>query len=107
ADAHVPIATFHRGQPVFVKFEHRANPKPTTIQLHFRRVNQGELWQSTPMILMKETFRGQIPGSYANSPFPIQYYFEVRPRSGEPFLYPGLNLAAGPNPQPYFVVRQA
>jgi hypothetical protein len=107
ADAHVPIATFHRGQPVFVKFEHRANPKPTAIQLHFRRVNQGELWQSTPMILMNETFRGQIPGSYANSPFPIQYYFEIRPHSAEPFLYPGLNLAAGPNPQPYFVVRQA
>jgi hypothetical protein len=107
ADAHVPIATFHRGQPIFIKFEHRANPKPTAINLHYRRVNQGEHWQSTPMSLMQDAFRGQIPGPYADSPFPIQYYFEMRPRSGEPFLYPGLGLSPSPNPQPYFVVKQA
>ena len=59
------------------------------------------------MSLMQETFRGQIPGRYTDSPFPIQYYFEMRPRSGEPFLYPGLSLTPSPKPQPYFVVRQA
>jgi hypothetical protein len=106
ADAHVPIASFHRGQPVLIKFEHRGNPKPTAIQLHFRRVNQGEPWQSTAMSLMKDTFRGQIPGRYADSPFPIQYYFEMRPRSGEPFLYPGLGLNSTLYTQPYFIVRQ-
>jgi hypothetical protein len=107
ADAHVPIASFHRGQPLFIKFEHRANPKPGVINLRFRRVNQGEPWQSTALSLMQDTFRGQIPGRYADSPFPIQYYFEVRPHSGAPFLYPGLSLTPGLNTQPYFVVRQA
>jgi len=107
ADAHIPIATFHRGQPLFIKFEHRANPKPTAIYLHFRRVNQGEIWQSTAMVLMQDTFRGQIPGRYADSPFPIQYYFEIGARSGAPFLYPGLGVSASLNTQPYFVVRQA
>jgi hypothetical protein len=106
ADAHVPIASFHRGQPLFIKFEHRGNPKPTAINLHFRRVNQGEIWQSTAMVLMQDTFRGQIPGSYANSPFPIQYYFEIRARTGVPLLYPGLSLSSGMYAQPYFVVRQ-
>jgi hypothetical protein len=107
ADAHVPIASYHRGQPIFIKFEHRANPKPTAINLRYRRINQGEFWQSTPMNLMEDTFRGQIPGRYSDSAFPIQYYFEMRPRSGAPFLYPGLGLSSGLNTQPYFVVRQA
>jgi hypothetical protein len=107
ADTHVPIASFHRGQPLFIKFEHRGNPKPATIYLHFRRVNQGEVWQTTQMVLMQDTFRGQIPGSYADSAFPIQYYFEIRARSGAPFLYPGLGMGSGMNMQPYFVVRQA
>jgi hypothetical protein len=107
ADTHVPIASFHRGQPLFVKFEHRGNPKPNAIYLHFRRVNQGEVWQATQMVLMLDTFRGQIPGSYADSAFPIQYYFEIRARSDAPFLYPGLNLNPGNNPHPYFVARQA
>jgi hypothetical protein len=106
ADAHVPIASYHRGQPIFIKFEHRANPKPTAVNLRFRRVNQGEVWQSTPMVLMQETFRGQIPGRYADSSFPIQYYFEMRPHSGAPFLYPGLGLNPTLYTQPYFVVRQ-
>jgi hypothetical protein len=106
ADAHLPIGSFTRGQPLFVKFEHRANPKPSAIYLHFRRVNQGEVWQSNPMNLMQDTFRAQIPGRYTDSAFPIQYYFEFRPRSGAPFLCPGLSLGPALNTQPYFVVRQ-
>jgi hypothetical protein len=107
ADSHIPIASFQRGQPLFIKFEHRANPKPTAIYVHFRRVNQGEVWQSNPMNLMQDTFRAQISGRYADSPFPIQYYFELRPKSGAPFLYPGLSLSPALNTQPYFVIRQA
>jgi hypothetical protein len=107
ADAHIPIASFQRGQSLFIKFEHRGNPKPASIQLHFRRVNQAETWQSKLMTLMQETYRAEIPGSYTNSAFPIQYYFELRPRSGAPFLFPGLNPNPSHQPQPYFVVRQA
>jgi len=109
-DTHIPIASFQRGQPLFIKFEHRRNPKPDSIHLHFRHVNQGEVWQSTPMGLVLESYRAEIPGSYTNSPFPIQYYFELRPRSATPFLFPGLNLNRTltlSQPQPYFVVRQA
>jgi hypothetical protein len=70
-------------------------------------VNQGEVWQSNPMDLMQDTFRAQISGRYADSPFPIQYYFELHPKSGAPFLYPGLSPSPALNTQPYFVVRQA
>lgn len=108
-DAHVPIASFHRGQPLFVKFEHRRGPKMDWISLHFRHVNQGETWQSAAMNLVQDSYRTEISGSYTDSPFPIQYYFELRPRSGIPFLFPGLNFGArrSKNPQPYFVLRQA
>lgn len=104
-DAHIPLASFQRGQPLFIKFDHRRNPKPSSITLHFRRVDQGEVWQSMPMNALQDTYRAEIPGAYADSPFPIQYYFELRPRSGAPFLFPGLSLRA--QPQPYFVVSQA
>jgi hypothetical protein len=109
-DTHVPIPSFQRGQPLFIKFEHRHNPKPDSIHLHFRHVNQGELWQSTPMRLLQESYRAEIPGAYTNSSFPVQYYFELRPRSGTPFLFPGLSLERTltlTQPQPCFVVRQA
>jgi hypothetical protein len=109
-DTHVPIPSFQRGQPLFIKFEHRRNPKPESIHLHFRHVNQGELWQSTPMSLLLESYRAEVPGAYTNSPFPIQYYFELRPRALTPFLFPGLNLNRTltlTQPQPYFLVRQA
>jgi hypothetical protein len=108
-DAHLPTASFRRGQPLFIKFEHRRNPKPASIHLHFRHVNQGEVWQSVSMKLLQESYRAEIPGPYTDSPFPIQYYFELGPRSGAPFLYPGLNFdrrLTPTQPQPYFVMRQ-
>jgi len=107
ADAHIPIASFQRGQSLFIKFDQRSSPKLVSIHLHFRRVNQGEIWQSIPMDMVMDTYRAEISGRYTDSPFPIQYYFELRPRSGSPFLFPGVNLIPIPNPQPYFVVRQA
>jgi hypothetical protein len=107
AEAHLPMASFRRGQPLFLKFEHRTEPKLAAVVLHFRRVNQGENWQTSTMDLMLESYRAEIPGRYSDSPFPIQYYFELRPSTGAPFLFPGLNLAPSPNPQPYYVVRQA
>ena len=107
ADAHVPIASFHRGQPLFIKFERRANPKLAAVVFHFRHVNQGENWQSVPMSLLSDTYRAEISGRYTESSFPIQYYFEIRSKAGAPFLLPGLGLGPSLSTQPYFVVRQA
>jgi hypothetical protein len=46
--------------------------------------------------------RATIASEYTNSPFPLQYYFELRDASGRATLYPGL----GPTltNQPYFVL---
>jgi hypothetical protein len=45
-----------------------------------------------------------IPPAYTDSLFPLQYYFELRDRTGQPSLYPG--FWNRPTSEPYFVVRQ-
>ena len=41
---------------------------------------------------------------YTDSPYPLQYYFELRDARGHAWLYPGFR--ADLCNQPYFVVRQ-
>ena len=50
------------------------------------------------------TWRSNIPGGYTGSPFPLQYYFEVRSASGSAWLHPG--FAPDLANQPYFVLRR-
>jgi hypothetical protein len=45
-----------------------------------------------------------IPGDYTDSPFPVQYYFELRDPHNQSWLHPG--FTADLCSQPYFVVRQ-
>ena len=75
------------------------------IRLRYRRVNQAEIWQSCELQAAAHTYRAVIPAEYTDSPFPLQYHFELHPVSGTPWLYPGL-FPAGMN-QPYFTVRQS
>ena len=49
-------------------------------------------------------FRAEIPAAYTDSPFPLQYHFQIRDGSGKVGLLPGLK--PGWQGQPYFVVRQ-
>lgn len=47
--------------------------------------------------------RAAIPAAYADSPYPLEYYFEVMEPSGRAWLYPGIgaDLAS----LPYIVLR--
>jgi hypothetical protein len=72
--------------------------------LRYRHVNQVERFVSTEMTGSKGEFRAQIPAGFTNSPYPIQYYFELRGK-GSPGMYPGLGERL--TNQPYFVLRQA
>ncbi|HEY3456481.1 MAG TPA: hypothetical protein VGK64_18020, partial [Bryobacteraceae bacterium] len=49
-------------------------------------------------------YRASIPATYSDSDYPLQYYFEVKQKSGKASFYPGL----GPDltTQPYFVLRR-
>jgi hypothetical protein len=109
-DFHHPPASFKRGQPLAIVAQ---APKARGVRLRYRRVNQAELWQEVEMGQVGKDFHAEIPAEYTDSPFPLQYHFQIRAsdsalrtaRSGLCSLYPGLR--PGWHGQPYFVVRQA
>ncbi|HET7768335.1 MAG TPA: hypothetical protein VFN74_06130, partial [Chloroflexota bacterium] len=77
----------------------------SSVRLHYRHVNQAEPWQSSEMTAPGSAHRAEIPASYTDSPYPLQYFFEVRPANARPWLYPGLDDDL--SNQPYFLVRAA
>jgi len=107
ANLHEPAASFQRGQPLTVVV---ANSKGNSfsgiagLRLHYRHVNQGEFWQAAEMRRGREGFSATIPADYTDSPFPLQYYFQIRNDAGKAWLQPGLK--PGWHGQPYYFVRQ-
>ena len=69
--------------------------------LMYRHVNQAERWQSLAMTREGDDMRAAIPGSYTNSPYPVQYYF-VLERNGQAAMHPGLGPSL--SQQPYYAV---
>jgi hypothetical protein len=67
-------------------------------------VNQAERWRAELMQAEGGRWRAEIPHEYTQSPYPLQYYFELRAAPGSAVLYPGLgdDLTG----QPYFVARR-
>jgi hypothetical protein len=78
--------------------------KISGVQLYYRHVSQAERFESIAMTKSIGTWYAKIPAAYTDSPYPLQYYFEVREAPDRAWLYPGL----GPDftTQPYFVVRR-
>ena len=105
AGLHVPPPSFHRGKPLEILAQAPQSAGVAGMNLRYRRVNQAEAWQETKMEKAGEAFRAVIAAEYADSPFPLQYYFQLRADAGRAWLHPGLN--PGWQGQPYFVVRQA
>jgi hypothetical protein len=104
---HTLSPPFRRGEPVVVAahLETAASGKPELVRLHYRCVNQAELYRSLEMERQGDHYQAVIPGQVTDSPFPLQYFFELRRTTGQTWLYPGFN--ADLSNQPYFVVRQA
>jgi len=100
---HDAPATFSPGRALAVEFA--ANTNLQSVVLHYRQVNHAERWQRAPMQAAGRVWRGAIPADYTGSPYPLQYYFEVRESAISAGLYPGLGQAL--TAQPYFVVRRA
>lgn len=102
AGQHVPPPRFRPGQPLAVELA--LETKPAAVRLYYRHVNHAERFQSAEMERAANRYRAAIPATYTDSPYPLQYYFEVREPSGEASLYPG--FTADMLNQPYFVVRR-
>jgi hypothetical protein len=102
---HLPPTSFHPGNPVSLDLKTDAL-KPdgavASARLHYRRVNQGERWQALDMERDARGFKAAIPADYTRSPYPLEYYFELRRDAATAWLHPG--FAADLGNQPYFVL---
>jgi hypothetical protein len=50
-------------------------------------------------------YTAEIPASYTNSEYPLEYYFELRENPESACLFPGFNENL--DNQPYFVIRES
>jgi len=71
---------------------------PKSVTLWYRHVNQGERWRSLPMAPTAKKkgefdhpWAANIPGDYTQSPYPLQYYYEIDTGGPLTSLQPGIN----------------
>jgi hypothetical protein len=91
------------GEPLVLELS--TETKLASARLYYRHVNHAERFVTVDMHVQDEWCRTSIPGDYTHSPYPLQYYFELKGKSGKAWLYPG--FTADQTNQPYFVVRKA
>jgi len=79
-----------------------AGPAVASARLYYRHVNQAERWVTAAMARKGSAYVGAIPAEYTDSPYGLQYYFELKSAPDRAWLYPGFpaDLAGCP----YFVV---
>jgi hypothetical protein len=99
---HTPPGSFRFGAPIAL--EARAAREVTAVRLWYRHLNQAETYRSLEMTRAGDRFRGPIDGDYAATPYPMQYYFEVR-SAGAVALSPGFDSEF--LRRPYFVTEPA
>jgi len=78
---------------------------PDSARLYYRQVNQAERWKSVEMQQEGRSFQASIPAAYTQSPFALEYYFELRENPTSATLYPGFNAQF--TNQPYFVLMKS
>jgi hypothetical protein len=100
---HSPAATFRGGAAMPIEIQIAG--AVTQVRLKYRHVNQAEYYESADMTPQDGAYRASIPAAYTNSPFALQYYFELQHNPQTATMFPGL----GPDltTRPYFLVEQA
>jgi hypothetical protein len=104
---HVPAPHFRAGAPLDIELEidsPKGTPNISAVRLHYRHVNQAEDYLAEEMKFSGGRYQHSISGAYTQSPFHMQYFFEVLGDHNSAALLPGYD----PNQprQPYFVVQQ-
>jgi hypothetical protein len=99
---HVQPERFRAGQRLDIELSF--DNMPRSARLYYRHVNQAERFETVEMQAQDNRYRATIPEAYTQSPYPLQYYFELKQGPETAWLYPG--FAADLANQPYFVVRQ-
>lgn len=98
---HTPPASFTRGSAVELLAAVREGLTKAT--LWYRHVNAAERWTGAEMTSTADGWRAEIPATYTDSPYPLQYYFEFRAAPERAWLWPGFDDKL--LNQPYVVVR--
>ena len=102
AGFHVPPASFRRGEALAIVAH---APDAAGVWLRYRRINQAEDWQMIGMARTGAQYRAEIPAAYTDSPFPLQYRFQIHGDLDRVWVHPG--LAHCWRGQPYFFARQS
>ncbi len=99
---HVPQEFFQESKPLLISLEIENNPEE--VVLHYRHINQSKYWESLVLQKKNTFYVGEIPESYTNYRFALQYYFEIKISSSQATLFPAFDddLAN----VPYYVVRR-
>jgi hypothetical protein len=100
---HTPAAEFDPGKPMEVNLS-SGTPDGQKVNLLYRQADQSQRWRTAEMQGRDREYRGVVPASYTQSPYPILYYFEVHSSTGST-IYPGFSPDL--SNQPYFVVRSS
>lgn len=93
---------FTAGKPLDLEIS--IEKKVRTVTLYYRHVNQAERFKTIEMKQTGNSFGAAIPADYTETLYPLQYYFELRERPDNVWLYPGLSEKL--TQQPYFVIRK-
>lgn len=101
---HNPPHGFQPGQSVPLSIAVQGTA-PSAVKLYYRQVNQAERWKSVEMERDGKSFQASIPAAYTQSPFALQYYFELRQSPTAAALYPGFNELF--TNQPYIVLAKS
>jgi hypothetical protein len=102
---HSPPSGFRPNEAVAIELSFPQDRVMPSALLYYRHVNQAERYQKTAMTPRAGGCRAEIPAAYTDSPFPLQYYFELRTSSVNAWLYPGFTAELAN--QPYFVLRRS
>ena len=101
---HLPPTTFRRGESIPLVIAVEAGYRLSSAVLHYRHVDQSAAYRVLDMSADGRRYRAEIPAGYADTDYPLLYYFELHGPQGAAWLHPGLNPDLAN--QPYFVVRR-
>jgi hypothetical protein len=104
---HTPPEHFKPGNSLRIDLsvdEGGSQQRPALVQIKYRHVNQGEYYKVESMEVQGLSYHTEIPAAYTQSPYALQYFFELHAGPEKAWIYPGLGPSL--NQQPYFVVPQ-
>jgi hypothetical protein len=105
--SHTPPAAFQPGAALGLAItipQQVIVPILTQAFMRYRHVNQAERWQRTEMQQNGTVYSAEIPAAYTQSPYALEYCFELHAKDGAAWQVPGLNAAL--SSQPYYAVMR-